>query len=112
MGEARGVVSKDELKAYGGAEIMLLDGASDAIESSGEAAGSGNYGWAIRWDGTGFTGNGWNVPGWSDWEDKFAAEYQDGTLETYLENDVRLAVGIAGAMMDLGRYYYCVDLKS
>ena len=26
MGEARGVVSKEELKAYGGAEIMLLDG--------------------------------------------------------------------------------------
>ena len=34
MGEARGVVSKEELKAYGGAEIMLLDGDNETFQSS------------------------------------------------------------------------------
>lgn len=59
MGEVKGIITEEELKAYSGAEIMLLDGTNNAIQSEGEQAGSGNYNWTLRWDQDGFTGLGW-----------------------------------------------------
>ena len=79
MGEARGVVSKEELKAYGGAEIMLLDGDNTAIASSGSA--SGTLSWTIRWDSGGFTGHTWELA--SSYGQNFEDLYVNGELDAY-----------------------------
>lgn len=79
MGEARGVVTKEELKAYGGADITLLDGDNTAIASSGSA--SGVLEWTIRWDSGGFTGNGWAFA--ENYGEDFQSRYNNGTLDEY-----------------------------
>lgn len=84
MGEARGVVSKEELKAYGGANIMLLDGDNEETSSQtgGSASGSVTGNWAISWNNTtGFTGNGWDFQNQSE---QWSTMAQNGTLESWL----------------------------
>lgn len=97
MGEARGVVSKDELKAYGGANIMLLDGTNE-VTVSGIASGSEQYEWVIRWNSDGFVGQGWTVGEWSEMYN-FQEAYLNGTLDDILNtgsNGMNISVTMAG----------------
>ena len=91
MGEAGGVVSKEELKAYGGANIMLLDGDNTAIASSGSA--SGVLEWTIRWDSGGFTGQGWNFA--ASYGQDFEDLYENGRLDAYFSSYAGNYAGLA-----------------
>lgn len=102
MGEARGVVSKEELKAYSGANIMLLDGGNDSTGSGiGEATGSETYTWTIRWNSSGFMGIGWEVSDYDDYYN-FSGTYEtsgdSGVLGIFNTYDT-LGVELANAMM-------------
>lgn len=55
MGFASGV--------YTGADIMMLDGGSNGIQSGGQVGGSGSWTWTLSWNENGFIGIGWVVNG-------------------------------------------------
>lgn len=89
MGEARGVLTEEqvkELKEYGGAGIMLLDGMNDTTNSGGTVTGQTN--WRITWDNSGFSGQGWtfgNGTGWGAYD--YAKMNEDGTLRDFLNSN-------------------------
>ena len=80
-GTARGTLSEEEVQAYGGAMIDLLDNTNDMTGSgtSGTASGSGTYEWTLSWDSQGFTGYGWYA-----WDFDYSAAYNDGSISTLL----------------------------
>lgn len=93
MGQASGIITKDDLQKYGGANIMLLDGTNEVTDSSGSASGS--IGWALRWDSQGFTGSGhWDFLSGYDFEQM----YQNGTLESFLNDSDNTMIGFYTAI--------------
>ncbi len=104
MGEARGVVSKEELKAYGGAEIMLLDGDNETFQSSDSA--SGTLEWTIRWDSNGFTGYGWDYLEGSGYD--FESLYTNGQLKATLEGNDMMAYTLMNAISN-AYHWDCVS---
>ena len=64
MKELRGVITREELEAYGGAEMILLTEGNESISSQKRHEGSGTYVWWFTYDDTnGFTGVGWEAIG-------------------------------------------------
>lgn len=71
MREASGIISREELETYGGAEIAMLDAKNDSTNSGGGfAEGTGSFYYSVRWDDNGFTGVNWLARG-MDYEEKF-----------------------------------------
>ena len=81
MPSISGRISKEDVEAYGGANIMLLDGANDVTSSGGTISGSGTYEWTITWDSAGFTGNTWNA-----WGTNYEQFFDNGTLGNEIRN--------------------------
>ncbi len=110
MGQARGIISKEELEAYGGADIMLLDGSSDSTGSgTGSASGGGTYSWEITWGQNGFTNRTWAVFSWEHKAEEFKTYYKNGTLEEYLESpeNINVATGVSYFVALLGTFEGC-----
>lgn len=65
METARGSITEEELKEYGGANVRLFDGANDVPESGTITVGGSNtYEWTITWDPVeGFTNQTWEAWG-------------------------------------------------
>ena len=85
MPQKSGIVSEQELEAYGSANIMLLDGSNDTTSSgSGLASGTISLRWTLRWDAIGFTGIGWNQA-WGNDRNQYESAYQNGTLDEVIE---------------------------
>lgn len=94
MGQARGIITREELEAYGGADIMLLDGASGSTGSGGSAGGTVE--WSIQWNSKGFTGKGWDyAEQYKDFETLYKTE-GSGALEAYFATSLG---GVAGSLI-------------
>ena len=110
MPQARGFVTEDELQIYGGANVMLLDDVNGQTTSGTQtASGGGNYEWSISWDSRGFTGRNWQVFSWDQYWDDFEREYNNGTLEQWLESEEHLnvAIGVSSIIGMFGTYEGC-----
>ena len=79
MGYASGTISEDELKAYSGANIMLMSDTNGEVASEGSAGGEATFTWSVSWNSDGFTGLGWDA-----WGTNYEEEYLGGTLENFL----------------------------
>lgn len=97
MGEVNGIVTEEELQAYGNANIMLLDGASESVGSgTGEVSGSGMYSWTLRWNEDGFMGIAWNVADY-DTAYGFSSAYEqsgDDGVRAIFNNPVNVGLGV------------------
>lgn len=106
MGEARGIVSQEEMLAYGGANAVLLDDTNNTTDSStATASGSQNYTWSISWDSAGFSGVTWNLTDWPTTSQTIKELYTnqgDLAVKNYLEDEdnVGIALGIANSIRD------------
>ena len=106
MGQARGIVTEEELKAYGGANIMLLDGNNETFQSSDTASGS--YEWHIEWDEKGFISSGWIYLTGSGYD--FEDLYKNGQLKATLEENDGMASTLVRAIND-AFHWDCTDGK-
>lgn len=111
MGEARGIVSQEEMLVYGGANAVLLDDTNNTTDSStGFASGSSNYNWSISWNITGFTGVSWHVSDdWNSITDNLQSLYASGgdsAVKSFLEADenVGIAIGLSGRIQITGTF--------
>lgn len=101
MPELRGIISEEELQAYGGANIALLNNSNNTTGSGGEMHGSGEYEWDLVWTSDGFSGQGWDVGSWNTYYDLEGMFNQGGNvLEDWLAINDR-AANIANAMSGL-----------
>ena len=90
MKELRGVITREELEAYGGAEIAMLDAGNDSTSSDKTLTGSGEYYWSLTYNDSGFSGYGWKV---TDWED--LTHMTETERETYIsENTAGIAIAL------------------
>lgn len=95
MKELRGVITREELEAYGGAEIAMLDAGNDATDSTHELSGSGTYTWSFTYDDTnGFTGIGW-----------VAMQFDFSTITDSSERDAEIEKYKVSIAQDLGTTY-------
>ena len=94
MKELRGVITREELEAYGGAEIAMLDAGNDSTDSSKTISGGGNYTWSFTYNPvSGFTGLGWEASGINFETDYPNIEDRDAAIQEF-----QLEIGL-----DLGR---------
>lgn len=62
--EVRGIISKEELEAYGGADIMLMDAGNDSTDSGHDVviSGDSHVSFSFTYDTiSGFVGVGWTI---------------------------------------------------
>ena len=67
MKEVRGTISKEELEAFGGVEIALLDAGNDSTGSSTVIEGSMDFRYTFTYNDDGFQGLGWRITQWVDY---------------------------------------------
>lgn len=67
MKELRGVITREQLEAYGGAEIAMLDAGNDATSSSTVIEGSMDFSYTFSYNDDGFIGLGWFITQWVDY---------------------------------------------
>lgn len=90
MKELRGVITKEELEAYGRANAVLLEAGNDSTSSDTTLEGGGVYSWSLTYNDSGFTGRGWVVTQWEDLTNMSEAERE----EYILENTAGIAIAL------------------
>ena len=99
MGEISGVITKEQLEAYGGANIMLMDAGNERTQSGGggEISGSGTVTYYLAWTSDGFTGLGWVVNG-RDLSNLYPTE---GEMDAYINENYLLIIDMLRNSWDL-----------
>ena len=108
MPELNGITTEKELLEYNVPMISPLNETNDNTSSGGGTiSGSDDITWSISWGENGFTNYSWQVPTWDKFWSEFESQFEQGTLESWLRENMTITLGVTWQITGNGYFFGC-----